>query len=83
VPDIPRAAFRASQAEQGEVDEIEVTALERRRCLVHADAFYEWRAMPDGKQPYAIRRKDGGPLAFAGGESWRGRTAKPCGASPF
>ena len=26
-------------------------ALERRRCLVHADAFYEWRAMPDGKQP--------------------------------
>ncbi len=41
-------------------------ALERRRCLVHADAFYEWRAMPDGKQPYAIGRKDGGPLAFAG-----------------
>ena len=41
-------------------------ALERRRCLVHADAFYEWRAMPDDKQPYAIGRKDGGPLAFAG-----------------
>jgi putative SOS response-associated peptidase YedK len=48
-------------------------ALERRRCLVHADAFYEWRAMPDGKQPYAIGRKDGAPLAFAGiWEDWRG-----------
>ena len=48
-------------------------ALERRRCLVHADAFYEWRAMPDGKQPYAIGRKDSAPLAFAGiWEDWRG-----------
>lgn len=49
-------------------------ALEQRRCLVHADAFYEWRAMPDGKQPYAIARKDGAPLAFAGvWEGWRPR----------
>ena len=48
-------------------------ALERRRCLVHADAFYEWRAMPDGKQPYAIGREDGAPLAFAGiWEGWHG-----------
>ncbi len=47
--------------------------LERRRCLVPADAFYEWRAMSDGKQPYSIGRKDGAPLAFAGvWEGWRG-----------
>ena len=46
-------------------------ALERRRCLVYADAFYEWRAMPDGKQPYAIARKDGASLAFA--RLWEGR----------
>jgi putative SOS response-associated peptidase YedK len=47
-------------------------ALAARRCLVPADAFYEWRAMPDGKQPYAIARADGVPLAFAGlWESWR------------
>ena len=45
-------------------------ALERRRCRVHADAFYEWRTVPDGKQPYAIARKDGAPLAFAG--VWEG-----------
>jgi putative SOS response-associated peptidase YedK len=41
-------------------------ALACRRCLVLADAFYEWNAVPDGKQPYAIARRDGSPLAFAG-----------------
>src|SRR3978361_2229955 len=28
-------------------------ALAARRCLVPVDTFYEWKAMPDGKQPYA------------------------------
>lgn len=47
-------------------------ALAARRCLVPADAFYEWRGMPDGKQPYAIARRDGTPLVFAGlWEGWR------------
>jgi putative SOS response-associated peptidase YedK len=47
-------------------------ALAKRRCLVPADAFYEWKSLPDGKQPYAIARADGAPLAFAGiWESWR------------
>ena len=47
-------------------------ALAARRCLVPADAFYEWRAQADGKQPYAIARQDGQPLAFAGlWEGWR------------
>lgn len=31
-------------------------ALAARRCLVPADAFYEWRIMADGKQPYARAR---------------------------
>jgi len=48
------------------------TALAKRRCIVPADAFYEWKAMADGKQPYAIARTDGAPLAFAGiYEAWR------------
>jgi putative SOS response-associated peptidase YedK len=47
-------------------------ALAARRCLVPADAFYEWKAAPHGKQPYAIARQDGAPLAFAGlWEGWR------------
>lgn len=47
-------------------------ALASRRALVPCEAFYEWRAMPDGKQPYAIARRDGAPLAFAGlWEGWR------------
>jgi putative SOS response-associated peptidase YedK len=47
-------------------------ALAARRCLVPADAFYEWKAVADGKQPYAIARADGSPLAFARlWEGWR------------
>ena len=47
-------------------------ALGARRCLIPVDAFYEWRSMPDGKQPYAIARRDDTPLAFAGvWEGWR------------
>jgi putative SOS response-associated peptidase YedK len=41
-------------------------ALERRRCLVPADAFYEWKVVVGGKQPYAIARQDSQPMAFAG-----------------
>src|SRR5215472_17609267 len=41
-------------------------ALAQRRCLVPADAFYEWKVVEDGKQPYAIARQDGQPPAFAG-----------------
>jgi len=54
------------------------TAFRRRRCIIPADAFYEWRrsapvdagerqprrAAPP--QPFAIRRANGQPLAFAG-----------------
>jgi len=41
-------------------------ALARRRCLVPADAFYEWKVIVGGKPPYAIARQDGQPIAFAG-----------------
>lgn len=41
-------------------------AFKRRRCLVLADGFYEWRRTPEGKQPYYITLEDGGPFAFAG-----------------
>ena len=50
-------------------------AFERRRCIVPADGFYEWRKVEGKrrKQPVYIRRKDGELLAMAGlWESWRG-----------
>jgi putative SOS response-associated peptidase YedK len=41
-------------------------ALGRRRCLVPADGFYEWRETLRGKQPMYIRVDEGRPFAFAG-----------------
>lgn len=49
------------------------SAMQSRRCLVPADAFYEWT--PDGKvkQAHAVARADGAPMALAGlWEGWRG-----------
>ena len=43
------------------------SAFARRRCLVTADGFYEWKRLgPTSKQPMFITRRDGDPLAFAG-----------------
>lgn len=42
------------------------SAFAKRRCIVPADAFYEWKAVDGAKQPYAIARQDGEPMAFAG-----------------
>jgi putative SOS response-associated peptidase YedK len=46
-------------------------AFQRHRCLVPADAFYEWRRSVDARgktvrEPFAVVRRDGQPLALAG-----------------
>ena len=47
-------------------------ALRRRRCLVPADGFYEWKADGKVKQPYYFSAASGAPLALAGiWESWK------------
>ena len=48
-------------------------AMKYRRCLVPADGFYEWKREGEKKRPYFVRRRDGGPIAFAGlWENWMG-----------
>ncbi|HSR70361.1 MAG TPA: SOS response-associated peptidase [Acidobacteriota bacterium] len=47
-------------------------AFQRRRCLLPADGYYEWRAEADGKQPFLFRRKDRSLMALAGlWERWK------------
>ena len=48
------------------------SAFRRRRCLVLADGWYEWRAEAHGKQPYFVHAASGEPFGMAGlWESWR------------
>ncbi|MBN1220482.1 MAG: SOS response-associated peptidase [Anaerolineae bacterium] len=48
-------------------------AYKRRRCLVLADGFFEWKKGPDTKTPMYIRLASSNPFAFAGlWESWHG-----------
>jgi putative SOS response-associated peptidase YedK len=42
------------------------TAFAKRRCLIVADGFYEWRTEAGAKQPYRAAMVDGRPFAFAG-----------------
>jgi len=68
-------------------------ALARRRCLIPADGWFEWRSRaatdrPDGgrragKDPYFMTPSDGSPLAFAGlWETWHDPNAT-AGAMPL
>jgi putative SOS response-associated peptidase YedK len=41
-------------------------ALQRKRCLVPVECFYEWRREGTVRQPYTIGRADGRPLVLAG-----------------
>ena len=46
-------------------------AFNRRRCLILADSFYEWKKEEGTKTPMRIGLKDWAPFAFAGlWESW-------------
>jgi putative SOS response-associated peptidase YedK len=41
-------------------------AARERRCLIPADAFYEWQVRNGAKIPFVIARKDGAMMALAG-----------------
>src|SRR5260370_15147768 len=47
--------------------------MKRRRCLIPANGYYEWRASEKCKRPHFIHRRDGGPIGLAGlAETWIG-----------
>ncbi|WP_035297071.1 SOS response-associated peptidase [Brevibacillus thermoruber] len=39
---------------------------ERKRCMIPADGFFEWKQMDGRKQPMRITMRSGEPFAFAG-----------------
>jgi putative SOS response-associated peptidase YedK len=46
-------------------------AFKKRRCLIIADGFYEWKGPKGHKQPMLITLPDKRPFAFAGlWETW-------------
>lgn len=48
------------------------SAIRRRRCLVPASGFYEWKRTNGRKQPYFIRMRAENVFAFAGfWETWK------------
>ena len=54
-------------------------AFRRRRCLVLADGYYEWKKMAGKKQPYHIRMTDENAFAMAG--LWERWTVGKAGGS--
>lgn len=70
----PKMAYKMINARSETVSERPAfrAAFERRRCIIPADGFYEWRKSGGKKLPVRFRLRDGGVFAFAGlWESWR------------
>jgi len=80
----PSVGFRSFNARAESLAERPAfrSALAKRRCLVPADAFYEWEKVPAAKGtsrlPWLFKPADGGMLVFAGlWEAWRAPGAAP------
>lgn len=53
-------------------------AFKRRRCLIVADGYYEWKKQSGKKQPFYFQLKNHQPFAFAGlWERWTSPDGEP------
>lgn len=73
-----KIAWKLTNARSETVDTLPSyrTAFAKRRCLIVANGFFEWRSIGGGakprKQPYAFAWTDHRPIAFAGlWENWK------------
>src|ERR1700740_2357643 len=69
-----KIAYRTINARAESVDKAPSfrQAFAKRRCLIPADGFYEWRKTAKPKLPFAIAMKDGRPFTFAAlWENWK------------
>ena len=66
-------------------------AVQKNRCLILADGYYEWKKIGNQKQPVYIKQKSGNVFAFAGiwdkyigeeGVPYEGAALLTCEASP-
>jgi putative SOS response-associated peptidase YedK len=70
----PQIAYKTINARAESVDTAPSfrQAFMKRRCLVPADGFFEWKKVPGEKIPYSIGMKDDSPFVFAGlWEGWK------------
>jgi putative SOS response-associated peptidase YedK len=70
----PKIAYKTINARVETVDTAPSyrEAFKKRRCLIPADGFYEWKKVVGGKIPYAIGMKDDSPFVLAGlWEGWK------------
>jgi putative SOS response-associated peptidase YedK len=61
-----KTGFINARAERIDVAPAFRRPFQKRRCLIPADGFYEWKKTAEGKIPYSIEMKDGSPFVFAG-----------------
>jgi len=67
----PRGFINA-RSETLEVKRSFSESFHRRRCLIPADGFYEWKRRGKSKQPYYFQLQDESQFAFAGvWDTWR------------
>lgn len=64
--------FVNARAETARIKPAFRNAVYKRRCLIIADGYYEWKRVDEAKQPFYVYRKDHTAFALAG--LWEGET---------